>query len=160
MTMRILALDVRQEGDVVLARQRARQIAALLGFPPLDQTRIATATSEIARNALHYAGGGTAEFLVEPTVPQSLEVLVTQRGPGIDSMQAILDGEPVSPTGAGLGILGARRLMDRFEIVTAPGAGVAVRMAKNLPRRTVDLSPRELARISDELSRHAPQGLL
>jgi len=81
MMTRILALEIRQEPDVALARQRARQVAGLLGFPPLDQTRIATATSEIARNALHYAGGGKAEFLVEPAEARRLTVLITERGP-------------------------------------------------------------------------------
>ncbi len=57
MSMPLLNLEIRAEVDIVLARQRARQIAALLGFAPLDQTRIATATSEIARNTVQYAGG-------------------------------------------------------------------------------------------------------
>lgn len=64
MSLPLLTLDVRLEPDVVLARQRARQIAGLLGFPPLDQTRIATAVSEIARNAFQYAAGGKVEFQV------------------------------------------------------------------------------------------------
>jgi signal transduction histidine kinase/CheY-like chemotaxis protein len=160
MTMRILALEIRQEPDVVLARQRARQIAGLLGFPLLDQTRIATATSEIARNAYQYAGGGKAEFLVEDAAPQCLVVRVLERGPGIENLQAILDGDYVSPTGLGLGIIGARRLMDRFDIATAPGSGATVTMAKNLPKRAVGLSPQELSRVSAELARNAPQGLL
>src|SRR3954464_5485698 len=105
MIMRILTLEIRLEGDVLLARQRARQVAGLLGFPPLDQTRIATATSEIARNALQYAGGGKAEFLVEHAAARRLTVLVTERGPGIGSMQAIVSGVPVTPSGSGLGIL-------------------------------------------------------
>ena len=58
MNLPLLTLEIRLEPDVVLARQRARQIAGLLGFAPLDQTRIATAVSEIARNAFQYAGGG------------------------------------------------------------------------------------------------------
>ena len=66
MSLRLLTLDVRLEPDVMLARQRARQVAALLGFAPLDQTRIATAVSEIARNAFQYAGGGKVEFQVKP----------------------------------------------------------------------------------------------
>ena len=160
MTMRILTLEIREERDVALARQRARQVAGLLGFPPLDQTRIATATSEIARNALQYAGGGKAEFLVEQAAAHRLAVLVTERGPGIESMQAILNGVPVPPSGAGLGILGARRLMDHFEIITTSGGGATVRMAKNLPGRSADLSQSELSRISAELAKHAPQGLL
>ena len=160
MTMRILALEIRQEPDVVLARQRARQIAGLLGFPLLDQTRIATATSEIARNAFQYAGGGKAEFLVEQAASQCLVIRVLGRGPGIENLQAILDGDYVSPTGLGLGIIGARRLMDRFDIVTGPGSGATVTMAKSLPKRTVSLSPQELSRVSAELARNAPQGLL
>ncbi len=160
MTVRLLALDIRQEPDVVLARQRARQIAGLLGFPHLDQTRIATATSEIARNAFLYAGGGTAEFLVEQGASPSLLIRVLERGPGIENLQAILDGDYVSSTGLGLGIIGARRLMDRFEIANSPGGGVTVTMAKSLLKRSVDLSPQELSRISAELARNAPQGLL
>ena len=65
MNMPLMNLEVRLELDIVLARQRARQIAGLLGFAQLDQTRIATATSEIARNTLQYAGGGRVEFSVE-----------------------------------------------------------------------------------------------
>ena len=68
--MPLLTLEVRLEPDIVLARQRARQIAGLLGFAQLDQTRIATATSEIARNAFQYAGGGRVEFLVELGPPR------------------------------------------------------------------------------------------
>lgn len=161
MTMRILALEIRQEPDVVLARQRARQIAGLLGFPLLDQTRIATATSEIARNAYQYAGGGKVEFLVELAAPQSLVVRVLERGPGIENLRAILDGEYNSPSGLGIGIIGARRLMDRFEIVSAPGSGASVTMAKNLPKRQPStVSPQELSRLSAELAKEAPQGLL
>src|SRR4051794_22144919 len=144
MTMRILTLEIRQEPDVAHARQRARQVAGLLGFPPLDQTRIATATSEIVRNALHHAGGGKAEFLVEQAEARRLTVLITERGPGIESMQALLDGEPFSPSGAGLGNLGARRLMDHFEITASSGGGAAVRMVKNFPGRSADLSAGEL----------------
>ena len=65
MNLPIMSLEIRVEADVVLARQRARQIAALLGFTLLDQTRIATATSEIARNSVQYAGGGRIEFELE-----------------------------------------------------------------------------------------------
>jgi signal transduction histidine kinase/CheY-like chemotaxis protein len=158
--IRILALEIRQEADVALARQRARQIAGLLGFPLLDQTRIATATSEIVRNAFEYAGGGRAEFLVEHAAPRSLVVRVLERGPGVEDLEAILSGEYASTTGLGLGILGARRLMDRFEIATAAGSGATVTMAKSLPKRPTELSPQELARVSAELAKNDPRGLL
>jgi signal transduction histidine kinase/CheY-like chemotaxis protein len=160
MNMRILTLEIRLEGDVVLTRQRARQVAALLGFPPLDQTRIATAASEIARNAFQDAGGGTVQFLVEPDPPPSLVIHVRERGPGIENLQALLDGPLAATTGTGIGLLGARRLMDRFEIVAAVGVGASIIMGKSLPKRGTAISPRELSRVSAELARHAPQGML
>jgi signal transduction histidine kinase/CheY-like chemotaxis protein len=158
--MPILALEVRLEPDIVLARQRARQIAGLLGFAHLDQTRIATATSEIARNAFQYAGGGRVEFLVETGPPAGILIRVRERGPGIRDLQAILDGRYVSETGMGLGIAGARRLMDRFTIETEPGGGNSVSMAKIFNPRTRAITPRELAAVSAELAREAPRGLL
>ena len=158
--MRILSLQVRLEGDVVLTRQRARQIASLFGFPLLDQTRIATAASEIARNAFQYAGGGTVEFLVDPSIPPSLLIRVRERGPGRENLQAILDGQSDPTTGMGLGILGARRLMDRLEVADAPGGGAEITLARSLPRRAAAPTPQDLARISSELARHAPQGLI
>src|ERR1700735_2906553 len=121
--MPLLNLDVRVEYDIVMARQRARQIAALLGFALLDQTRIATATSEIARNSVQYAGGGRVEFGVESGTAPAFVIRVLERGPGIRDLQQILDGEYVSSSGLGLGIVGARRLMDRFQIESLPGAG-------------------------------------
>ncbi len=158
--MPLLKLEVRVEYDIVMARQRARQIAALLGFALLDQTRIATATSEIARNAVQYAGGGRVEFSVEGGSPPAFAIRVLERGPGIRDLQQILDGEYVSSSGLGLGIIGARRLMDRFAIESLPGAGASVLLAKSLPHRTIALTPQELGRISAELAKNAPQGLL
>ena len=160
MNMPLLSLDLRREVDVVLSRQRARQIAALLGFTQLDQTRIATATSEIARNAIHYAGGGRVEFFLDGNQAPALSIRVRERGMGIRDLQTILDGQYVSPTGIGIGITGARRLMDRFDIESGPGAGATVSMAKILPHRAVPLTPPELARFSADLARNAPQGLL
>ena len=160
MSMPLLNLEVRVEYDVVLARQRARQIAGLLGFAQLDQTRIATATSEIARNSVQYAGGGRVEFGVEIEPAPAFVIRVLERGPGIKDLQAILEGEYVSPTGPGTGNRGARRLMDRFAIESVAGAGATVVMAKNLPDRAIALTPQELGRISAELAKNAPQGLL
>ncbi len=156
----LLALEVHLEPDIVLARQRARQIAGLLGFNHLDQTRIATATSEIARNAFQYAGGGRVEFLIESGPKAAMLIRVRERGPGIRDLQAILDGQYVSSTGLGLGIVGAKRLMDRFAIESGPAGGVTVAMAKVIPHRTGATSPQEIARISAELARRSPQGLL
>ncbi len=159
MKLPLLTLDVRLEPDVLLARQRARQVAGLLGFAPLDQTRIATAVSEIARNAFQYAGGGKVEFQLNSGPSPGLVILVQERGPGIKDLQAILDGRYDSSTGLGVGILGAKRLMDRFEIGSSDN-GVTVTMTKALPKRSSPLTQEDLARLSAELAQHRPQGLL
>src|SRR5579862_3065034 len=109
MNKALLTVAIHYEQDVVVARQRARQIAFLAGFNSQDQTRIATAVSEIARNAYRYAKGGKVEFGLEGnTSPQLLLVRVEDRGPGITYLDRILSGEYRSETGMGLGILGAR----------------------------------------------------
>ncbi len=101
----ILSLAIRQEHDVVAARQRARQIAALVGFDRIEQTRVATAVSEVARNAFVYAGGGEVEYAIEGgTAPQLLVIRVRDRGPGIPRIDDILAGTYRSPTGLGLGL--------------------------------------------------------
>ncbi len=132
----ILTLAIAQERDTVAARQRARQIARLLGFDAQDQTRIATAVSEIARNAFNYAGAGRVEYAIEGrTAPQLFIVKVKDSGPGVRDLASILEGRYQSRTGMGLGIIGARRLMDQFEIESAPGQGTTVWLKKLLPGR-------------------------
>jgi signal transduction histidine kinase/CheY-like chemotaxis protein len=158
MSWSLLTVDVRYEYDVVAARQRARQVAALLGFDVQDQTRIATAVSEIARNAFRYAGGGKVEFVVEGrTAPQLLLVRISDRGPGIRELDGVLDGSYRSATGMGLGIVGARRLMDRFHIETVPGRGTTVWLRKIFPARDGVLGAGELAELSAALGRERPE---
>ena len=155
--MRILMVTLQRESDVVLTRQRARQIAEMLGFETQDQTRIATAVSEIARNALIYAGGGNVEFHLEgQTRPQVLQVSVRDQGPGIPHLQAILDGQYQSPTGLGLGLRGAQRLMDQVHIASAPGQGTTVRLQKLLPRQAPVLTGRRLHQFVDTLTQQRP----
>jgi len=156
----ILSLAIRHEHDVVAARQRARQIAALLDFDAQDQTRIATAVSEIARNAFTYAGGGTVEFLVDgKTSPQIFVVRVSDRGPGIADLARVLDGQYQSATGMGLGIMGARRLMDHFSIDSS-ARGTVVSLKKICPRGASVVAGPRLARIADELGRRKPENPL
>src|SRR4051812_13729823 len=96
----LLNVDVRFEQDVVLVRQRARQIAARVGLLSHEQTAVATAVSEIARNAFSYAGGGRVEFAIRlEERPQVLIVRVIDRGPGIKDLAAVLGGRYVSQTG-------------------------------------------------------------
>jgi signal transduction histidine kinase/CheY-like chemotaxis protein len=134
-SQRILSLAIHAEVDVVASRQRARQIAALCGFNGQDQTRVATAVSELARNVYNYAGNGRVEFSVEgETVPQLLTIRIADCGPGIADLEAVLSGRYRSSTGMGLGLLGARRLMDQCDIDTGPGKGTAIVLKKLLPQ--------------------------
>ena len=152
MRHRLLAVAVERETDIVLVRQRTRKIAEQLGFERQDQTRITTAVSEIVRNALDYGGGGRAEFWLDNGSPQCFEIVVQDNGPGIADVEAVLDGSYRSTTGMGVGVAGARRLMDDFTIQTAPGKGVAVRMVKCLPPRTKPVSKADLQRIAQALA--------
>jgi signal transduction histidine kinase/CheY-like chemotaxis protein len=154
----LLSLAITYENDVVLARQHARFIAERLGFDVQDQTRLATAVSEVARNAFIYAGRGQVEFQIEgATAPQVLLVRITDRGPGIADVGAILDGRYRSSTGMGLGIAGARRLVDQFDIDSVPGQGTTVVLKKLLPRRVGLLGPQAIARLGEELVRARPR---
>ena len=155
--MRILMVTLQREQDVVLTRQRARQIAQLLGFDVQDQTRIATAVSEIARNALTYASGGQVEFNLEgQTRPQLLQILVSDQGPGIPHLQDILAGQYQSATGLGLGLRGAHRLMDQVHITSTPGQGTTVRLQKLLPHQAPVLTGRRLHQLVDTLMQQRP----
>jgi len=159
MSLPLVSLFVRHEQDVVAVRQRAREVAARLGFDGQDQTRIATAVSEIARNAFMYAGGGKVEIVVEGRLaPQLLVVRVSDRGPGIRDLDAILAGRYRSSTGMGIGMLGARRLVDHFDVSSRPGAGATITLGKLFPRRAPEVTPAGVAALTDALAREAPQG--
>ncbi len=130
----LVTMMVAHEEDIFTVRQRARRVAGQVGFGAPDQTRIATAVSEIARNAHDYAGGGRVEFGIDDEGPRQLLVVrIVDKGPGIAELPAILEGRYRSTTGLGIGITGSRRLMDRFEVVTNPGAGAVVTLGKAIP---------------------------
>ena len=136
MIERILAIAVNNEFDVIAARQRARQIAAACGFGALDQARIATVVSELARNIFNYASAGTVSFAIAGLeAPQQLLITLEDQGQGIADIDVILSGRYRSNTGMGLGILSARRLMDRFDIVTNPG-GTKITVGRRLPQQS------------------------
>jgi len=157
----ILTITIKYEDDVVAARRRARQIAALLGFETQDQSRIATAVSEIARNAFNYADGGKVEFLVEgDATHQSLLIEVKDHGPGIAELESVLQGQYRSSTGMGLGIVGARRLMDACEIRSSRGSGTNVLMKKNLPKRAPVVTAERLRALAEQLVGESPQSPL
>src|SRR5215207_8963967 len=129
----LLTVELVREYDVVLARQRARQLAAELKIDGQDQTRFATAVSELARNAHQYAGGGRVEFRTDAGPPAMLLARIADRGPGIARLKDILDGRYVSSTGLGIGISGARRLVDTFSVQSSPNEGTEILIGKRLP---------------------------
>jgi signal transduction histidine kinase/CheY-like chemotaxis protein len=150
MSEQILNIVLRTERDVVQARQRARELAALLGFDNQDQIRLATSTSEIARNAFRYARNGMVQFSVHLEKPQLMEVVVSDSGPGIANLETILEGRYKSDTGMGMGILGTKRLMDAFEL-TSNSSGTRACMLKRIPRHAPQLTPRAARQIADQL---------
>lgn len=153
MSLRILSLAIQEELDVVASRQRARQIALLCGFGNQDQARIATAVSELARNVYSYANTGRVEFSIEgETVPQLLVIRVEDDGPGIGNLDLILSGRYQSRTGMGMGILGARRLMDQFNIRTAVGEGTAITLKKLLPQDAPLVTPNAIGAMGAQLT--------
>ncbi len=147
----LFSIPIESEEDVVVARQRARQLAAALSLESQDQIRVATAVSEIARNAFSYAGGGIIEFRLEGnSAPQLLMILVRDRGPGIANLDEILGGRYRSKTGMGLGIVGAHRLLDRVDIESSP-TGTTVSLKKLLPSRAPLFTGPQLQAIADKL---------
>ncbi len=137
----------------MIARQRAREIARIVGFDGQDQTRIATAVSEIVRNAFRYAKGGKVEFALEgASTPQLLLIRVRDQGPGIPDLAHVMSGQYQSTTGMGVGILGAHRLMDQVEIETKPGVGTDVLLKKILPARAPLINQAQFTRITSQLS--------
>ncbi len=163
--LRLFSLSIGFEQDVVTARQQARQLAGSLGFPQQLQIRIATAVSEIARNAYQYAGGGRVDFSVvsEPSpsgsrrLRQTLLIEVSDRGNGIAQLEEILAGSYHSETGMGIGIVGTRRLMDRVDIESTRH-GTTIRMSKVFPPTAQELLPKDLQAIVDDLSSRSPKG--
>ena len=124
-------ITIHHDADVLTARRAARGIADRLGFSSTDLALIATAISEIARNILHYAKRGemTLEAVEEPG-RRGIVVVARDRGPGIaDIEQAMQDGYSTGK-GLGLGLPGARRLMDEFTIESRPGVGTTIVMKK------------------------------
>jgi len=131
MRQSIIKMLIHDEPDVVLVRQRAKQLAERFGFDLIEATHFATAASEIARNAFQYAKGGRAEFLYDTGVP-SLLVKISDQGLGIKQLETILEGRYQSETGMGVGLIGAKRLSDVFE-VDSSASGTTVVVGKQLP---------------------------
>ena len=124
-------MPLRSEADVVQARQAARRRAVELGFSLVEQTKIVTATSELARNTLEYGGGGTMVLeTLTSTGRTGIRLVFEDKGPGIaDIAQALSDGF-TSGGGLGPGLGGAKRLMSEFDIRSKPGEGTTVTVTR------------------------------
>lgn len=158
MDMLITKVAVRYEQDIVLARQRARQIAEQLGLDKNAQTRISSAVSEIARNAFQYASGGEAEFQIRSgRGSQSFVIRINDRGPGMENLNEVLDGRYKSRTGMGRGILGSRRLMDDFLIESTPGKGTTVTLIKTLPEKFPAVNAEMVYKMAEKLRKIEPE---
>jgi serine/threonine-protein kinase RsbT len=130
-----IRVAIAADADIVVARAEGRSLATRLGFSRTDATLIATAISEVGRNILVHAGGGEIALDAE-TAPERTGLVVVARdhGPGIPDVRRALSDGYATGNGLGLGLPGARRLMDDFAIETAVGRGTAVTMRKWRPR--------------------------
>jgi serine/threonine-protein kinase RsbT len=124
-------LGIQSDADVVRVRQVTRELAVALGFRLVDQTKIVTAASELARNTFVHGGGGAALLeAFEDGARRGLRLTFTDKGPGIaDVSRALTDGYTTG-SGLGLGLGGAKRLSNEFEISSAPGQGTRVRIIR------------------------------
>ena len=117
--------------DVVRMRQLLKQEMVTLGFSVIEQTKMITAASELARNTLRYGGGGHADIeVVSMAGKRGVRASFVDQGPGIENLELAFTDGYTSGGGMGLGLPGARRLADEFDIETAPGQGCRVTITK------------------------------
>ncbi|MGH3201183.1 MAG: ATP-binding protein [Streptosporangiaceae bacterium] len=125
-------LPIQSGDDVVRVRQQVRVVAASTGLSLVDQTKLVTAASELARNALVHGGGGTAriETVTSAVGRTGVRIGFSDEGPGIPDLDLALTDGWTTGGGLGLGLSGARRLVDEFELTSKPGRGTSVAVVK------------------------------
>lgn len=124
-------MEVRTQNDIVLARQAVRAWAQELGFGLVDQTKLITAASELARNTLNYGGGGTVRFeALQDGARRGLRLVFEDEGPGIPDIQLALTDGYTTGGGMGLGLSGSKRLVNEFEISSRVGEGTRVTVTR------------------------------
>lgn len=126
-----VVVPIRHEDDIVVAREAGKQTAISLGFSEVAYVKVATAISELSRNIVKYAGG-EGSIIVRALRGQrtGVEVIATDRGPGIPDVAAVLSPKYRSRSGMGIGLRGTRRLMDHFEIESHVGRGTTITIRK------------------------------
>ena len=126
-----MSVTIEREADIVVARQKGRELAASRGFSRTEQTLIATAISEVARNIVAYAQRGEiALSSLEDQGRQGILVVARDQGPGIQNLELAMQDGYSTAKSMGMGLPGARRLMDEFEVSSTPGQGTTVTMKK------------------------------
>lgn len=124
-------LPLGSEYDIVLSRQAVRRMTQQQGFSLVDQTKMVTAASELARNAVIYGGGGVLKWrLLSDGAKRGLRLVFEDRGPGIPNMDLAMTDGWSSGTGLGLGLTGSRRLVNEFEIESTVGIGTRVTITR------------------------------
>ena len=124
-------IEVTSDQDVVRVRQLVRTLAVSVKLSLVDQTKLVTAASELARNTLVYGGGGTVEMdKVENARRSGIRIVFADHGPGIADVDLALTDGYTTGGGLGLGLSGARRLVDEFDIDTAVGQGTSITVTK------------------------------
>jgi len=129
--LRSETLPIHSDGDVVLVRQKVRAWAVELGFGLVDQTKIVTAASELARNALIHGGGGTVQVeALNDGARKGLRLTFEDRGPGIPDIELAMRDGYSTGTGLGLGLSGSKRLCNEFEVRSKAGEGTRIMIAR------------------------------
>lgn len=124
-------VSIHSEFDIVVARQKGRELAVRLGFSSTELTIIATAISEIARNIVQYAGYGEMLMsMIQQGDRRGIQIVARDRGPGIPDINLAMQDGYSTGKGLGLGLPGAKRMMDEFDIVSQVGKGTTVTMKK------------------------------
>ncbi|OWQ92218.1 anti-sigma regulatory factor [Roseateles aquatilis] len=125
------SIPVRNEPDIVLARQLVRKLTQELKFSLVDQTKMITAASELSRNTLVYGGGGTMEWqLLQQGVRAGLRLAFVDQGPGIPDLELAMKDGWTSGSGLGMGLSGSKRLVNEFELDSGPGRGTRVTITR------------------------------
>ena len=125
------SVRITSEGDLIIARKAARSLASRLGFGITDVTRIVTATSELARNIISYAGSGIMKWRsLDTGTGVGVELIFEDHGPGIADVELAMQEGFTTSNGLGLGLPGSRRLMDQMEVLSEVGKGTTVVVRK------------------------------
>jgi serine/threonine-protein kinase RsbT len=128
---RLETMSIQSSTDVVLVRQAVRQLSVELGFSLVDQTKIVTAASELARNTLDYGGGGTVKLEgLQEGIRRGLRLTFEDQGPGIPNIELALKDGYTTGGGLGMGLSGTKRLVNEFNIVSQAGKGTCVTITK------------------------------